>query len=84
MKDYNLSDNDVNIKEIAVNTEGYTGADLKAVLYNSKQQAKKEDKDNDSFIDAKGPMIRQEDLLEAVDQTKPSVSQQEINRLTAM
>ena len=77
-KDYNLTD-EVNLDIIAEQSEGYTGADLKAVLYNAKQLAKHQIKDVDTTL-----KICQEILIEALKETKPSVTEKEKARLTDM
>ncbi len=77
-KDYNLSD-DVNLNIFAEQSEGYTGADLKAVLYNAKQLAKHDIKDVDAVL-----KICQDILIKALNETKPSVTVKEKARLTDM
>ena len=80
--EYLLSDQ-VNLHTIAELTEGFTGADLKAVFYSAKQLAKKK-ADGEECLNVKGPMINIDDLIEAVNTVVPSVSESELNRLNYM
>ncbi|EEB11818.1 peroxisome biogenesis factor, putative [Pediculus humanus corporis] len=65
----------IKIEEIAKKTEGYTGADLQAILYNAQMLAAKPNIENMKV--EKEFQIEQNHLLEALKTTKPSLSKSE-------
>ena len=66
-------DKDVDLKELAKKTEGYSGADIAALVREAGLQALRED------INAK--KVKKKHFEEALKKVKPSVSQSEIKRI---
>ena len=65
---------DVDIAEISKLTSGFSGADLKAVIYEARLLSNHEKSDN----------ITQENVLAAIPRVKPSLSAEELNKFNTM
>lgn len=77
-KNLKLND-DVDFGEIAEKSEGFTGADLQAVLYSAQMIPIKQLKTNENLdlLATKELIVTQSDLLQALSETKPSLTSSE-------
>ena len=69
---------DVNLDEMSEETEGFTGADIKSVLYSARQNSLQRSDATDHS------QICRQDLLEAIRETKPSVSSVELQKYNSV
>ncbi|CAG9768233.1 unnamed protein product [Ceutorhynchus assimilis] len=72
-------ESNVDLKELAIETEGYSGADLQAVLYTAQISTLKEfdyNHDDQKSLPVLSK-ITQRDLLEALDKSRPSLTKSE-------
>ena len=70
---------DVSYTDLAKATVGFTGADLKGVLYTARQAAAQTDQVNDRSS-AGNETLTQQILLQAIRETKPSVASHEMDK----
>ncbi|XP_044752140.1 LOW QUALITY PROTEIN: peroxisome biogenesis factor 1 [Coccinella septempunctata] len=68
---------DVNLEEVAENTDGYSGADLQSVLYNAQLSTMEHLMSEDNTITEELKAITQEVLMVSLLKTRPSLTKEE-------